>query len=101
MESFGLDRGQIAFRRQVRNNFGERAAEEFAEDPATCFLASGSAVFDTAKIEARMHELGDALESEGERTHPGVAAGGTGAASTFWGWTRRAEARAAIMPAWR
>ncbi len=63
MEEFGLDEGQIAFRRQARNNFGERAAEEFAEDPATCFLASGSAVFDTAKIEARMHELGDALES--------------------------------------
>ncbi len=62
MESFGLDRGQIAFRRQMRNNFGERAAEEFAEDPATCFLASGSAVFDTAKIEARMHELEAPLE---------------------------------------
>jgi hypothetical protein len=63
VESFGLDLEQIAFRRQVRNNFAERAAEEFAEDPATCFLASGSAVFDTAKIEARMHELGVPLES--------------------------------------
>jgi Terminase RNaseH-like domain len=57
----GLDRGQIAFRRQARNNFGERAAEEFAEDPVTCFLASGSAVFDTAKIEARMQMLEAAL----------------------------------------
>ncbi len=57
VESFGLDLEQIAFRRQVGNDFGERAAEEFAEDPATCFRASGSAVFDTAKIEARMHGL--------------------------------------------
>ncbi len=76
MESFGLDRGQIAFRRQMKNNFGERAAEEFAEDAATCFLASGSAVFDTAKIEARMHELESPAGEEGKRTHPGLAAAG-------------------------
>jgi hypothetical protein len=63
MESFGLDRSQIAFRRQLKNNFGERAAEEFAEDPETCFLSSGLAVFDTAKIEARMHALKGSLES--------------------------------------
>ena len=68
VEKFGLDRTQIGFRRQARNNFGERAAEEYAEDPATCFLASGSAVFDVAKIEARMHGLGEALETrENER----------------------------------
>ena len=59
MESYGLDGGQIAFRRETRSDFGERAAEEFAEDAATCFLASGSAVFDTAKIEARMLGLGE------------------------------------------
>jgi hypothetical protein len=63
VEQFGLDRAQIAFRRQIQNNFGERAAEEFAEDPTTCFLASGSAVFDTAKIDARLHELEAPLES--------------------------------------
>jgi hypothetical protein len=63
METFGLDRGQIGFRRQARNNFGERAAEEFAEDPATCFLASGSSVFDTAKIEARMQVLAEVVET--------------------------------------
>ncbi len=63
VEKFGLDRAQIGFRRQAQHNFGERAAEEFAEDPATCFLASGAAVFDTAKIEARMHVLDQAVES--------------------------------------
>ncbi len=62
MESYGLDRGQIAFRRRIQSNFGERAAEEFAEDAVTCFLASGSAVFDTARIEARMHMLEAPLE---------------------------------------
>jgi len=63
MEKYGLGAGQIAFRRQMRKDFGERAAEEFAEDAATCFVASGSAVFDTAKIEARMHELAAPLDS--------------------------------------
>lgn len=62
VERFGLDEMQVAFRREVRNNFGERAAEEYAEDSATCFLASGAAVFDTAKIDARMHRLGKATE---------------------------------------
>ncbi|PSH05002.1 MAG: terminase [Acidobacteria bacterium] len=63
MKTFGLDAEQIAFRRQIKNNFGERAAEEFAEDPTTCFRASGSAVFDTAKIEARLQALEAPLES--------------------------------------
>ena len=62
VEKFGLERAQVAFRREVQRNFGERAAEEFAEDPATCFLAIGSAVFDTAKIEARMRRLGSAVD---------------------------------------
>jgi len=63
VETFGLDGAQIAFRRQIANNFGQRAAEEFAEDSTTCFLASGSAVFDTAKIEARIHAVGVPLET--------------------------------------
>ena len=62
METYGLELGQIAFRRQMQKDFGERVAEEFAEDPATCFLASGSAVFDTAKIEGRLHVVEAPLE---------------------------------------
>jgi len=58
----GLDREQIAFRRQARKLLGVRAAEEFAEDATTCFLASGGAVFDTARIEARLQLLGAAAE---------------------------------------
>jgi hypothetical protein len=62
MRSYGLETSQVAFRRDIRNNFGERAKEEYAEDAVTCFLAAESAVFDTAKIEARMHRLGTAVE---------------------------------------
>jgi len=63
VETIGLDREQIAYRRQLKNNFGERAAEEFAEDPTACFLANDLAVFDARKIKARMHELRAPLES--------------------------------------
>ncbi len=62
VETFGLTREQVAFRRQARQDFGERAAEEFAEDPATCFLASGAAVFDGAKIEERLREVDEIRE---------------------------------------
>jgi hypothetical protein len=62
MESVGLEREQIAFRRRLRMEFGLRAEEEFAEDPSTCFLASDAVVFDTAKIEARLPGLAPAAE---------------------------------------
>ena len=54
---------QIAFRRQVRANFRDQAPEEFAEDPVSCFLASGECVFDTAAIGLRMGEIGEPAES--------------------------------------
>lgn len=63
MEEFGLDDGQIAFRRQVKGNFRERAAEEFAEDPGTCFLSSGETVFDVARIDARLKVVHSPLEA--------------------------------------
>jgi hypothetical protein len=62
VERHGLDMTQMAFRRDARIQFGERAAEEYAEDPAMCFLAAGSAVFDTRSIEARMGRLGESVE---------------------------------------
>ena len=96
MNSHALDREQIAFRRQIQSNFGERAAEEFAEEMATCFLASGAAVFDTAKIEARMRVLAAPLEerengrvllwlppAKGRRYILGVDAAGGGAGGDY------------------
>jgi hypothetical protein len=50
----GLDREQIGYRRQIRADFRGLARQEYAEDEASCFLASGDSVFELAAIEARM-----------------------------------------------
>jgi len=55
--SAGLDREQLAFRRSLRASFGRLAPQEFAEDPAECFLASGECVFDLEVLEKRRAEL--------------------------------------------
>lgn len=49
---------QIAFRRQVRANFRGRARQEFAEDPVSCFIASGECVFDLDVVQRRLAECG-------------------------------------------
>lgn len=62
MQREGLKPQQIAFRRDVRANFGKRAKEEFAEDAASCFLASGESLFDLEVVERRRGECVDAME---------------------------------------
>jgi hypothetical protein len=47
----GLSVRQIGFRRQLQAQFRGMAAQEFAEDAESCFLASGDCVFDIAAIE--------------------------------------------------
>ena len=54
MQREGLDLAQIAYRRQLRANFRGLARQEFAEDPESCFLASGECVFELAAVEARL-----------------------------------------------
>jgi hypothetical protein len=56
MRNYGLDAGQIAFRREMRANFGSRAVEEYAEDAESCFRASGDCVFEIEAIDQRMRE---------------------------------------------
>ncbi len=56
MQKCGLDSGQIAFRREMRANFGARMAEEYAEDAESCFMTSGDCVFDVDAIDQRMRE---------------------------------------------
>ena len=56
MQKHGLDAGQIAFRREMRANFRNRAREEYAEDPESCFLASGDCVFDCDILEQRLKQ---------------------------------------------
>jgi hypothetical protein len=62
MDKYGLTAEQIGFRREVRANFGGRAAEEFAEDAESCFRASGECYFDLGVVEQRMHSLEPAIE---------------------------------------
>ncbi len=62
VEREGLSRKQIAFRRDVRANFGRRAKEEFAEDAASCFLASGESLFDLEVVERRRQDCAEPVE---------------------------------------
>jgi hypothetical protein len=57
MAAHDLSAQQIAFRRQVRSNFRGLAVQEFAEDPVSCFRASGECVFDLDAIELRLKVL--------------------------------------------
>ncbi len=50
----GLDLEQIAFRRRMRKNFRLLAVQEYAEDPESCFRASGDSVFELSAVEARL-----------------------------------------------
>jgi hypothetical protein len=54
MARHNLDREQISYRRQIRANFRSLAKQEFAEDELSCFLSSGSSIFELEAIEARM-----------------------------------------------
>jgi hypothetical protein len=58
-----LDLQQIAFRRQVRANLRGLARQEFAEDPESCFLASGDSVFELSAVDARLASAPVATES--------------------------------------
>jgi len=57
MARHNLDREQIGYRRQIRANFRGLAAQEYAEDEQSCFLASGDSVFELAAIEERLVQM--------------------------------------------
>ena len=57
-----LDLEQIGYRRQIRANFRGLAAQEYAEDEESCFLASGNSIFELAAIEARLRETPEPVE---------------------------------------
>src|SRR5438105_3524514 len=50
----GLSSRQIAYRRDLQASFRGLAPQEFCEDAASCFLASGECVFDLEVIEKRL-----------------------------------------------
>jgi len=59
VEKHGLSLPQIAFRRHMRASFRGLARQEFAEDPNSCFLASGECVFDMEVLNRRLAEIRD------------------------------------------
>jgi hypothetical protein len=54
MMKHGLDKAQIAFRRELRSQFRNRFPEEYAENAETCFLTSGHCMFEVAKVDAAL-----------------------------------------------
>jgi hypothetical protein len=54
VDKFGLNNTQIAWRRENRAQLRGLAAQEFAEDAISCFLASGESVFDLQAVESAL-----------------------------------------------
>jgi hypothetical protein len=61
---YGLTTGQIAWRRTRQKIMGKKAAQEFAEDATSCFLASGDCVFELDSIGKASTKASPAVESE-------------------------------------
>ncbi len=62
MERFELDAGQILWRRENRATLRGMAAQEFAEDPVSCFRASGECVFELEAIDEALAAAGSPVE---------------------------------------
>ena len=62
VERHGLSREQIGHRRKLQTDFRSMAAQEYAENPEACFVASGSCVFDLEQIAKRCGEVHGPLE---------------------------------------
>jgi len=57
----GLTESQIAWRRTNRAQMRGLAAQEYAEDPVSCFLASGECVFELEAIDRALEAQGSAV----------------------------------------
>ncbi len=64
VEKHGLTDAQIAYRRANRAQLRGLAAQEFAEDPVSCFRASGESVFEMEAIERALQACGEPLEAK-------------------------------------
>ena len=63
VEMHGLNLEQIGYRRSLERTHRDLRAQEFAEDPETCFRATGNCCFEIDAIEARLTALSEPLES--------------------------------------
>ena len=64
MEVHGLSEEQIAWRRNQWKSMRGQAAQEYAEDAVSCFLASGDCVFDLEAIERAAAQAAKAEETQ-------------------------------------
>ncbi len=64
MARHGLSEEQIAWRRNRWQVMRTQAAQEYAEDPVSCFLASGDCVFDMEAIERAAARAAKATDSQ-------------------------------------
>src|SRR6185437_15562343 len=58
----GLSAEQIGFRRGLERTYGLLRAQEFAEDPETCFRTTGACCFDVDTLDQRMREAPEPVE---------------------------------------
>ncbi len=58
----GLSPRQIGFRRSLKADYQDAAAQEFAEDAESCFKASGYSIFDVPSIDERLIHAPEPLE---------------------------------------
>ena len=58
----GLSAEQIGFRRGLERTYGLLRAQEFAEDPETCFRTSGACCFDVDTLDQRMREAPEPVD---------------------------------------
>ncbi|HZY72060.1 MAG TPA: terminase [Edaphobacter sp.] len=63
VQAHGLSAQQIGFRRSLEASYRGLRSQEFAEDPETCFKATGDCCFEVEAIEARLAELGSPMET--------------------------------------
>lgn len=64
VKKHGLTEAQLAWRRRRWADLRRMAAQEYAEDPVACFLASGECVFDLEAVELAAVRACQAFESE-------------------------------------
>jgi hypothetical protein len=61
---YGLEDEQIAWRRTRWQVLRDLATQEYAEDPVSCFLASGECVFDMPSVDQAVAKAEKAVESQ-------------------------------------
>jgi hypothetical protein len=63
MHQHNLSAEQIGYRRTLDNGYRNLRAQEFAEDPDSCFLTSGECCFDADTLQRRLKEAGEPAQT--------------------------------------